>query len=535
MNDNSISCWTDALAPIWYCDIHWPSLPVDLRGISIMRSWMPQFRLLFPLLLTSSISFFLCGAIAVFLLREQSQSAEALGETIASFRASAKLEESLLDLIALLRTQVEDVRALHERIDSHLGALVRHANTKDEIEACEELIESFQSYLVVWRSLGQREGDEHVIARREALRVLEQETLRPCQDLRDSLNRQIDSSQQEHRATVRSLAWGLAAVGGSAVLAGLFLGYGAARGLNQSIQRLQIGIRDAAGKLAHALPTIEFREGSNLNQLHEQMQFLIGSIEQTVQQLQQRERELLRAEQLAAVGQLAAGMAHEIRNPLMSIKMLIQAAREEGPSEGLYGEDLVVIEREIRQMQRSIQSFLDFARPPKLHKTELEVGKVLTRTIELIRGRAEKQNVMIATDFPPRSPLLQADASQLQQVVLNLALNALDVMPTGGTLSLGIRAANTKVEITVADTGPGIPSDVRDRLFQPFVTTKPTGLGLGLVISRRIVEDHGGRLDADNIPGRGACFRILLPTHLQEPEPGLLRIMSAGRAVAADY
>ena len=171
------------------------------------------------------------------------------------------------------------------------------------------------------------------------------------------------------------------------------------------------------------MPTIEFREGTNLNQLHEQMQFLIGRIEQTVQQLHQRERELLRAEQLAAVGQLAAGMAHEIRNPLMSIKMLIQAAREEGPSEGLYGEDLVVIEREIRQMQRSIQSFLDFAEPPKLHKMTTEIGKVLERTIEFIRGRAEKQNVDgdVGT-IRRRSPLLQADASQLHQVILNLAL-----------------------------------------------------------------------------------------------------------------
>src|SRR4051812_25527959 len=114
-----------------------------------MWSWIPQFRLLFPLLLTSSISFFLCGAMAVFLLREQSQSAEALGETIASFRASAKLEESLLDLVALLRTQVEDVRALHERIDGHLADMQRHANTKDEIDACTDLSQSFNAYLKI--------------------------------------------------------------------------------------------------------------------------------------------------------------------------------------------------------------------------------------------------------------------------------------------------------------------------------------------------------------------------------------------------
>jgi signal transduction histidine kinase len=500
-----------------------------------MWSWLPQFRLLFPLLLTSSISFFLCGAMAVFLLREQSQSAAALSETIGSFRASAKLEESLLDLIALLGTEVEDVRALHERIDAHLAAMQRHANTKDEIEASKQLLDSFKGYLRIWGTLSERRGDDHVRARAEALSILEEVTLPACQGLRDSLNQQIDTSQEEHNVTVRRLAWGLAAVGASAALAGLFLGYGAARGLNQSIQRLQIGIRDAAGKLTPALPTIEFRDGSNLNQLHEQMQFLIGRIEQTVQQLHQRERELLRAEQLAAVGQLAAGMAHEIRNPLMSIKMLIQAAREEGPSEGLYGEDLVVIEREIRQMQRSIQSFLDFARPPKLHKTTTAIRAVLDRTIELIRGRAEKQRVVIVSDDLAQSPTLEADASQLHQVILNLALNGLDVMPTGGRLSFGLRVSGDWIEITVADTGPGISADARARLFLPFATTKPTGLGLGLVISRRIIEEHGGSLEADMAKSGGACFRILLPIHTNEPEAGLLRVMSAGRTVGSDF
>jgi two-component system sensor histidine kinase HydH len=420
---------------------------------TVMWSWIPQFRLLFPLLLTSSMAFFLCGAMAVFLLREQSQSAELLGETIASFRVSAKLEESLFDLDELLNAQVEDVGALHARIESHLADMRRHANTKDEIHSTVQLTSSFQAYLRVWSTLSGLRGEAHDKAHTEALQILEEKTLRTCKELRENLNQQIDASQQEHRATVRSLAWGLAAVGGSAVFAGLFLGYGAARGLNQSIQRLQISIRDAAGKLVPAMPTIEFRDDTNLNQLHEQMQFLIGRIEETVQQLQQRERELLRAEQLAAVGQLAAGMAHEIRNPLMSLKMLIQAAREEGPSEGLYGEDLVVMEREIRQMQRSIQSFLDFARPPKLHKSPTEITKVLERTIELIHGRAEKQQVAVNRLFGAQSPILQADASQLQQVILNLALNALDVMPTGGRLTLGVRASADWVEITVTDTG----------------------------------------------------------------------------------
>src|SRR5262245_43804942 len=147
-----------------------------------MTPWMPQFRFFIPLLLTSSMSFLLCGAVAVFLLREQTQSVDALGETIASYRAAAKLEESLLDLIALLRNRNERLKALHERIDQHLDNIKKYANTKDEIDAYDELFDSFSAYRIVWLSLENRRGEQHEIARAEAIRVLETETLPACQE-----------------------------------------------------------------------------------------------------------------------------------------------------------------------------------------------------------------------------------------------------------------------------------------------------------------------------------------------------------------
>src|SRR5262245_15741901 len=145
-----------------------------------MQSWMPQYRLLLPLLLTSTISFFLCAAMAVFLLREQSESAASFGETIASYRASSKLEESLIDLVALLNNKNEDVRALNERISGHLRDIESYANSKQEIEAIDELNESFTAYLTIWRTLPGRRGDDHTAARKEAIRVLESETLPTC-------------------------------------------------------------------------------------------------------------------------------------------------------------------------------------------------------------------------------------------------------------------------------------------------------------------------------------------------------------------
>jgi two-component system sensor histidine kinase HydH len=243
------------------------------------------------------------------------------------------------------------------------------------------------------------------------------------------------------------------------------------------------------------------------------MQGVVSEIEQVVRKLQQREREVLRAEQLAAVGQLAAGVAHELRNPLTSIKMLVQTTREELAAQGLSAEDLQVIELEIRRMERCLQTFLDFARPPKPSYRLGDIAEPIQRTVELVSGRARKQQVEVAFPPPPTPVVVNADADQLQQLLVNLALNALDAMPRGGRLEFAVAQSEPDaVEVRVRDTGPGISDDLLPRLFQPFVSSKETGLGLGLVTSQRIAETHGGSLRAGNHPGGGACFYLRLPT-----------------------
>jgi signal transduction histidine kinase len=226
--------------------------------------------------------------------------------------------------------------------------------------------------------------------------------------------------------------------------------------------------------------------------------------------LQQREREVLRAEQLAALGQLAAGMAHEIRNPLTSIKLLVQTVRADS-SGSFPADDLAVIEHEIRRMERTLQTFLDFARPPRLERSRRNLGELVSATVNLVRSRADRQNVSIDVQQIGVPIECLVDGGQLQQVLLNLILNALDVMPAGGRLQLRLENTANGPTITVHDSGPGISPSVLSRLFEPFASSKTTGLGLGLVVSKRIVEEHGGTLRGGNQPDGGAAFVVRLP------------------------
>ena len=332
-----------------------------------------------------------------------------------------------------------------------------------------------------------------------------------CQQLRIFNAQQIDESEKVHRQTLRWMAWGLAGVSAAGALAGLVLGYGVARGLRRSIHQLRVRVQDAADKLGRDLPAVEMT-GESLEDLDDHLQGVVRQVEQVVQTLQQREREVLRAEQLAAVGRLAAGVAHEVRNPLTSIKMLIQTGREEaGRTRGLPAEDLHVIEQEVRRIERSLQTFLDFARPPKLRRSPTDLAALPEHVVSLVRGRAAKQGVEMRLDRPRapcrrgrRRPVAAGDAQPRPQRA------GRDAPRRHRRHRLRTPEAGW-VELSVTDTGPGVAADILPRLFAPFVSDKETGIGLGLSVSRRIVEDHGGTLRAFNRPEGGACFVVRLP------------------------
>src|SRR6185312_7525473 len=258
----------------------------------------------------------------------------------------------------------------------------------------------------------------------------------------------------------------------------------------------------------------------------------------TLQNSQVYER-MKERDRLAALGQMAAGLAHEIRNPLGSIKgaaQFLQPAQDGGKDGAKDGnrespggregtrEFLDIIVEEVNRLNKIVSQFLDYARPYRGEQRPLEVADVLKKTLSLLpkdKESPEQGPVEIVTTFADRMPPVRADAEQLLQVFLNLSLNAIQAVAPGGPgklfISTALRRATRRgataafLEVRFRDTGVGIPAGDLKNLFIPFFTTKEKGTGLGLPISQRIIENHGGTIEVRSQPGEGATFTVLLP------------------------
>jgi len=235
-------------------------------------------------------------------------------------------------------------------------------------------------------------------------------------------------------------------------------------------------------------------------------------IQKTTADLRKTEAQLIRSEKLAALGQLAAGIAHEIRNPLTSINILIHSLTENLPSGTSHKEDLQVIEEEIHRINEIVDQFLRFAKPapPLLEKGD--VISIFEETLQLLRPQIEKQRIIVQKEFQPLLPILM-DREQMKQVILNLLLNAAQAMPKGGYLALKghIPEDDQWIKLSIQDSGVGIPGEDMNKLFDPFFSTKEGGIGLGLSIAHRIIDQHHGKIEVESAPGKGTLFTLWLP------------------------
>ncbi|HET7841825.1 MAG TPA: ATP-binding protein [Terriglobia bacterium] len=249
----------------------------------------------------------------------------------------------------------------------------------------------------------------------------------------------------------------------------------------------------------------------------ENYQRLAEELAETNRQLERAEAEARRSERLAALGQLTAGLAHEIRNPLGVIKGSAETLNKK-----LAGSDAIAVElagyisEEVNRLNSIVTRFLDFARPHELEKTPVDLTAILERALKAARDRWPEAQVEVERQFAAGVAPIPADAALCEQVFTNLVMNAYEAMePKGGQLRVSVAPKESHsqrgVEVAVQDSGPGVPGELREQIFNPFFTTKKSGVGLGLSIVSKIVDDHRGWIRVENAPGGGACFRVFLP------------------------
>jgi two-component system nitrogen regulation sensor histidine kinase GlnL len=244
-----------------------------------------------------------------------------------------------------------------------------------------------------------------------------------------------------------------------------------------------------------------------------------------ITRLHHLESEVRRGETLAAAGQMAVGLAHEIRNPLSAIRGAVQLLQRELGDEARWGEYTDVLLKEVTRVNGIIEMLLDLNRPVTLRAVPLNVHQLLERVALLLEEMAAARQVSFVRRYDPSLPPIMADEDRIVQVFHNLMRNAIEAMPAGGKLTLVTRLSmnplfakvdlgqgqRTMAEIQVVDEGEGIPAATREKLFTPFFTTKDRGLGLGLALCHRIVEEHKGAIQVTSEPGRGTAFSCFLP------------------------
>lgn len=487
------------------------------------------------------------GAWYVHLL--QRRSSEILSENVGSIIAAEELVLAVREMRYELTQFLATGEAKHlnlavsqkARVEVQRKRAQEFAATDQEQALMERINQGLRN---VYAKLDQLVADPGSSASNERVAAIHDEMTDNILDhAREYLNQNEDDLKDSNRKNQKAsslLVLGLLLLGTCGAVSGLVAGYGIARGINRSLLQLSLPIRDVAGKLNQVVRPVSVSADPRLDDLETVLKSVAEEVESVIERLHAREREVIRADQLAAVGQLAAGMAHEIRNPLMCMKVLIQSARR-GTTPGLDGRDLQVLDEEITRLEEKLQHFLDFARSTKLEKTSIDLRQLIAQTIQFLSPRADRRDIQIV-DASPQEPLLvDADQGQIRQVVLNLLLNALDAVPNGGKIEVGTyeqprppgngkkRTQAETVTLEVLDNGRGLPADQSQRIFEPFFSTKDTGLGLGLAICRRIVELHGGEITAADRPEGGALFRVRLPADArphreipsEDPRPGL--------------
>lgn len=255
------------------------------------------------------------------------------------------------------------------------------------------------------------------------------------------------------------------------------------------------------------------RRGDEVGELADAFNRMMDELEEGDEREEVRRSQLLHTEKMAAVGTLAAGVAHEVNNPLAGILTCIEQMRASPDDPELRRRYLDLMEDGIRRIAHIVENLLDFSRPRDIRPEPTPINHNLLHVAELLDYQLRKAKVEVKLELDSSEPVVLADHFQMEQLFLNLMLNAVQAMPAGGVMTLRTRVRGALVIVEVADTGTGISEEIRDRIFEPFFSTREVGegTGLGLAVSYSIVTGHRGSIEADSSPGEGSTFRVRLP------------------------
>ncbi len=444
-----------------------------------------------------------------------------IDKNVASFQAAEELEASLLhqkgfltyffldgnpDWLRQMEQHQQDFsqwlqKARKSAYTEAMGGVLREIDT-----GYQAYIKSRQEVIDLYRR-GDREAGArlHWEARRQFV-----ELLNLCERYKLMHEYAIARARTESQTQARFInAFALAALPVVAIFAAL-LAYILIKQILAPIRRLAL----------ETGPSIREASGDEVKTLSRRVHSLIEDVDQAQSDLERSQEHLLQSGKWAMVGKLAAGVAHSIRNPLTSVNMRLFSLKRSLAMSPSQKEDFEVISEEIRHLDAIVRNFLEFSRPPKLKMQRVSPSDVVDGAVQLLRYRLESYGVEVQLLRDHRLPEILADPDQLKEVLANLLVNAYEVMVNGGVITIqeeekqapGLGRA---VVIRVSDTGPGIPESVRDKVFQPFFSTKEEGTGLGLSIATRIIEDHGGRLGLEASEAGGATFVITLPLRVE--------------------
>jgi len=255
------------------------------------------------------------------------------------------------------------------------------------------------------------------------------------------------------------------------------------------------------------------RRNDEVGELARAFNHMMDELEEAQEAARVQAAQLAHTEKMAAVGTLAASVAHEINNPLAGIMNCIDSMIEHPEDEELRRKYLELSDDGLRRIERIVHNLLDFSRPREPRPELTSLNHCIRHVIELVEYRLNQREIRVDLDIQPDGAVVLADHFQMEQLLLNLVLNAITAMPDGGVLTLRTRTVQSEVIAEVCDTGVGIPEELRQRIFDPFFTTHELGkgTGLGLAVSRRIVQVHGGRIELETQAGEGTTMRVVIP------------------------